>query len=210
MPKQNKRSAGLFIESQNWSFLALVVCRHGVIKYVELVQRPERNEQVDILTHQKWSGANLMDKQVTTVRFGRARVRKNLHNPCHTQRSNKSQGRKKRTCPAGVHSTGRRIAWSRSLMDKSPAGCLSVARSFPTYRSFMCIVHAFPLGGGNDYQVNTATGGLASTSAMGEGVTESQFATGSGGGGGGGASHRDARTVAVSQAVGASGFRAKL
>lgn len=36
-----------------------------MIKYVELVQRPERNEQVDILTHQKWSGANLMDKQVT-------------------------------------------------------------------------------------------------------------------------------------------------
>ena len=35
-----------------------------MIKYVELVQRPERNEQVDILTHQKWSGANLMDKQV--------------------------------------------------------------------------------------------------------------------------------------------------
>lgn len=37
-----------------------------MIKYVELVQRPERNEQVDILTHQKWSGANLMDKQVTS------------------------------------------------------------------------------------------------------------------------------------------------
>lgn len=35
-----------------------------MIKYVELVQRPEREEQVDILTHQKWSGANLMDKQV--------------------------------------------------------------------------------------------------------------------------------------------------
>lgn len=40
------------------------VRRHGVIKYVELVQRPEREEHVDILTHQKWSGANLMDKQV--------------------------------------------------------------------------------------------------------------------------------------------------
>ncbi|CAN0539078.1 unnamed protein product, partial [Ectocarpus sp. 8 AP-2014] len=46
--------------------------RHGVIKYVELVQRPERNEQVDILTHQKWSGANLMDKQVNIATGGLA------------------------------------------------------------------------------------------------------------------------------------------
>lgn len=35
-----------------------------MIKYVELVQRAEREEEVDLLTHQKWSGANLMDKQV--------------------------------------------------------------------------------------------------------------------------------------------------
>ncbi|CAN0131923.1 unnamed protein product [Pylaiella littoralis] len=113
--------AGFHSDGLIASRLAKEYGKHGVIKYVELVQRPERNEQVDILTHQKWSGANLMDKQV-----------------------------------------------------------------------------------------NTATGGLASTSAMGEGVTESQFATGSSGGGGGGASHRGARTVAVSPAVGASGFRAKL
>ncbi|CAN0470449.1 unnamed protein product [Ectocarpus sp. 12 AP-2014] len=100
------------------SFDCELQCRHGVIKYVELVQRPERNEQVDILTHQKWSGANLMDKQV-----------------------------------------------------------------------------------------NIATGGLASTSAMGEGVTESQFVRHGGSGGG---AHSGARSVAVSPAVGASGVRAKL
>lgn len=58
-------------------------------------------------------------------------------------------------------------------------------------------------------QVNTATGGLASTSAMGEGVTESQFVKHSGGGGGGGVS-RGAHSVAVAPSVGASGFRAKL
>eukprot|EP00903_Cladosiphon_okamuranus_P014471 g13424.t1 len=109
--------AGFHSDGLIVSRLAKEYGKHGVIKYVELVQRPERNEQVDILTHQKWSGANLMDKQV-----------------------------------------------------------------------------------------NTATGGLASTSAMGEGVTESQFVTG----GDGGMGHRGAHSVSVSSAVGASGFRAKL
>ncbi|CAM9540038.1 unnamed protein product [Ectocarpus sp. 6 AP-2014] len=111
--------AGFHSDGLIVSRLAKEYGKHGVIKYVELVQRPERNEQVDILTHQKWSGANLMDKQV-----------------------------------------------------------------------------------------NIATGGLASTSAMGEGVTESQFVRHGGGGGGG--AHGGARSVAVSPAVGASGIRAKL
>ncbi|CAM9623787.1 unnamed protein product [Ectocarpus sp. 4 AP-2014] len=111
--------AGFHLDGLIVSRLAKEYGKHGVIKYVELVQRPERNEQVDILTHQKWSGANLMDKQV-----------------------------------------------------------------------------------------NIATGGLASTSAMGEGVTESQFVRHGGSGGGG--AHSGARSVAVSPAVGASGIRAKL
>eukprot|EP00904_Undaria_pinnatifida_P004702 jgi/Undpi1/14232/HiC_scaffold_9.g03881.m1 len=108
--------AGFHSDGLIVSRLAKEYGKHGVIKYVELVQRPERDEQVDLLTHQRWSGANLMDKQV-----------------------------------------------------------------------------------------NTATGGLASTSAMGEGVTESQFVKHSGGGGG---MSRGAHSVAVSS--GASGFRAKL
>lgn len=59
--------------------------------------------------------------------------------------------------------------------------------------------------------MNTATGGLSSTSAMGEGVTESQFVKHSGGGGGGsGMSRGGAHSVSVAPAVGASGFRAKL
>lgn len=59
-------------------------------------------------------------------------------------------------------------------------------------------------------QVNTATGGLASTAAMGEGVTESQFVKHSGGGGGGHGFSRGAHSVAVAPAVGSAGFRAKL
>ncbi|CAM9274621.1 unnamed protein product [Discosporangium mesarthrocarpum] len=54
------------------SRLAKEYGRHGVIKYVELVQRQEREEQVDLLTHQKWSGANLMDKQVNIITGGLA------------------------------------------------------------------------------------------------------------------------------------------
>lgn len=32
-----------------------------MLAYVELIQRPERTEKVETLTHQKWSGANYMD-----------------------------------------------------------------------------------------------------------------------------------------------------
>lgn len=32
--------------------------------FVEMVQRKEREEEVDQLTHQRWSGANLKDKEV--------------------------------------------------------------------------------------------------------------------------------------------------
>ncbi|CAM9853695.1 unnamed protein product, partial [Laminaria digitata] len=56
--------AGFHSDGLIVSRLAKEYGKHGVIKYVELVQRPERDEQVDLLTHQRWSGANLMDKQV--------------------------------------------------------------------------------------------------------------------------------------------------
>eukprot|EP00611_Tribonema_gayanum_P025232 TRINITY_DN5700_c1_g1_i2.p2 TRINITY_DN5700_c1_g1~~TRINITY_DN5700_c1_g1_i2.p2 ORF type:complete len:332 (-),score=144.84 TRINITY_DN5700_c1_g1_i2:317-1312(-) len=44
--------------------------QHGIIKYVDLVQRQERAEQVDLLTHQRWSGADLMDRQVRLATGG--------------------------------------------------------------------------------------------------------------------------------------------
>jgi isocitrate lyase len=42
----------------------------GIIKYVDLIQRQERHEQVDLLTHQRWSGADLMDRQVKLATGG--------------------------------------------------------------------------------------------------------------------------------------------
>jgi len=41
--------------------------KRGVISYVEMIQRKERSEHVDMITHQKWSGASLLDKQMNTV-----------------------------------------------------------------------------------------------------------------------------------------------
>jgi isocitrate lyase len=44
--------------------------KRGVVAYVEMIQRREREEKVDMLTHQKWSGAGLLDKQMQTVTGG--------------------------------------------------------------------------------------------------------------------------------------------
>ena len=38
--------------------------------YVELVQRPERESGCDVLTHQKWSGAEYVDNLLKTVTGG--------------------------------------------------------------------------------------------------------------------------------------------
>jgi len=42
----------------------------GMLAYVRDIQRKERNDQVELLTHQKWSGAELIDTQVTTASGG--------------------------------------------------------------------------------------------------------------------------------------------
>jgi len=44
--------------------------KRGVVAYVEMIQRKERENEVDMLTHQKWSGAALLDKQMQTVTGG--------------------------------------------------------------------------------------------------------------------------------------------
>ena len=38
-----------------------------MLGYVEGIQRPEREEEVDTLTHQKWSGADLIDRTLQTM-----------------------------------------------------------------------------------------------------------------------------------------------
>jgi len=42
----------------------------GMLAYVQNIQRKERESQVELLTHQKWSGAELVDQMVTTASGG--------------------------------------------------------------------------------------------------------------------------------------------
>lgn len=42
----------------------------GMLAYVQNIQRKERDAQVELLTHQKWSGAELVDQMVTTASGG--------------------------------------------------------------------------------------------------------------------------------------------
>ena len=44
--------------------------KEGMKAYVELVQRREREIGCDVLTHQKWSGADYMDNLMKTVTGG--------------------------------------------------------------------------------------------------------------------------------------------
>jgi isocitrate lyase len=42
----------------------------GMIAFVESIQRKEREEKVELLTHQKWSGAELVDQMVNVASGG--------------------------------------------------------------------------------------------------------------------------------------------
>jgi isocitrate lyase len=41
-----------------------------MLAYVELVQRKEKQLGCDVLTHQKWSGANYVDRVLASVSSG--------------------------------------------------------------------------------------------------------------------------------------------
>ena len=49
----------------------------GMLAYVELIQRREKQEGVDQLLHQKWSGANLKDREVDLASGGKASTQSN-------------------------------------------------------------------------------------------------------------------------------------
>ena len=44
--------------------------RDKMLAYVKRIQRLERNEKVETLTHQKWSGAELIDRAISIVSGG--------------------------------------------------------------------------------------------------------------------------------------------
>ncbi len=43
-----------------------------MLAYVEKIQREEEREKIPTLTHQKWSGAQLLDAEVNTITGGAA------------------------------------------------------------------------------------------------------------------------------------------
>jgi isocitrate lyase len=42
----------------------------GMLAYVQTIQRKEREHKIELLTHQKWSGAELIDNQVNVASGG--------------------------------------------------------------------------------------------------------------------------------------------
>lgn len=49
----------------------------GMLAFVQYIQRKEKSEKVDQLLHQKWSGANLKDKEIEIASGGKASTKAN-------------------------------------------------------------------------------------------------------------------------------------
>lgn len=49
----------------------------GMLGFVQYIQRKERQENVDQLLHQKWSGANLKDREVELASNNKSSTRSN-------------------------------------------------------------------------------------------------------------------------------------
>lgn len=56
--------AGFHLNSLMCEIFSREISTKNMMKYVELIQRAERRENVDQLKHQKWSGVDLRDKEV--------------------------------------------------------------------------------------------------------------------------------------------------
>lgn len=52
--------------------LARAFADRGMLAYVEKIQRQERDKKVELLTHQKWSGAELVDQMINVASGGTA------------------------------------------------------------------------------------------------------------------------------------------
>ncbi|KAI0347990.1 isocitrate lyase [Trametopsis cervina] len=62
--------AGLHLNAAATLELSSRFKTEGMLAYVELVQKKEKELACDVLTHQKWSGANYIDKILNTVSAG--------------------------------------------------------------------------------------------------------------------------------------------
>lgn len=62
--------AGLHTTALISDQFAKAYSKHGMRAYGELVQEPEMEQGVDVVTHQKWSGANYVDNLLKMVTGG--------------------------------------------------------------------------------------------------------------------------------------------
>ncbi|KAJ3895825.1 isocitrate lyase [Lentinula edodes] len=62
--------AGLHSNATATAELSARFKEDGMLAYVDLVQRKEKEIGCDVLTHQKWSGANYIDRIISTVSSG--------------------------------------------------------------------------------------------------------------------------------------------
>jgi len=62
--------AGLHSNAAATAELAARFKTDGMLAYVQLVQRKEEEIGCDVLTHQKWSGANYVDRILASVSSG--------------------------------------------------------------------------------------------------------------------------------------------
>lgn len=67
--------AGLHSTALSAATFARAFSREGMQAYVEQIQEPERDEGVDVLTHQKWSGAGYIDCLLAMVSGGMVSTR---------------------------------------------------------------------------------------------------------------------------------------
>jgi len=64
--------AGFHMDSLGISLFARAYKKDGMKAYVQMIQRQEREHGVETLTHQKWSGAELVDSYLNTISSGRS------------------------------------------------------------------------------------------------------------------------------------------
>ncbi|KAG9038853.1 hypothetical protein FRB95_014402 [Tulasnella sp. JGI-2019a] len=64
--------AGLHSNAVTTHELSKRYAEDGMLAYVELIQRKEKETGCDVLTHQKWSGANYVDRILSAVSSGSA------------------------------------------------------------------------------------------------------------------------------------------
>lgn len=62
--------AGFHLSGMHADMFAKNYANEGMLAYVRDVQRVERREKIEVLTHQKWSGADFMDQMVNIATGG--------------------------------------------------------------------------------------------------------------------------------------------